>query len=545
MVININDDRMIMEFLSGRYLGAPDGHAVYMNYPLTGFLAMLYQVLPSIDWYGYFLAAVMGICVILTAYRVSGMTDEKHKKWVYGATCLGVCTFAMGREFFSITYTTVAAISASAAVFWYGTSNGSRSDVVVTAILAALTWCIRDELFFMILPAAGLIWIMRELPRNEKMWRKFVLPAAVIGTVGVCMLCNHRMYSSDEWQEYLRFNELRSDIYDYQDTYYLPGYDDYREYYDRLDLTNEERRMLIYYNFLPIEDDIGRRPVIELLEQMTEIRGDYGANEELLPLKMRIPVETKQFMKQMVTGAYGSVCNAGVIGFILLMAWLLYRRSWKQLAGTALFFCAGLGMFLAMEIRGRMPERVVYSLSLLLFVTMLLNVIWNRKEFLGQIFFKKVIFTVIMGCTAFGLFNCVKTVLENQPVIENEKELESIQSYCNEREENFYFVTGEVLDEYGGVIGFPITDNRRLNYISTGDWISYSPIEEEKLMQEGITSVARALLENDNIYLISVKDSANLQFIADYLSLRNDAEVIATEVESLSEDYAVYCFRMI
>lgn len=545
MVININDDRMIMEFLSGRYLGTPDGHAVYMNYPLTGFLAMLYQVLPSVDWYGCFLVAVMSICVILTAYRAAGMTDVKYKKWIYGFACLGVCVFAMGREFFSITYTTVAAVSGAAAVFWYGTSKGSGSDAVVTAILAALTWCIRDELFIMIMPAVGLIWLMRELPGKEKVWKKFVLPTAMIGTVGVCMLCNHIMYSSDEWQEYLRFNELRSEIYDYQDTYYLAGYDEYREYYDRLDLTNEERRMLIYYNFLLIEDDIGRERVTELLKTMTELRADYGANEELLPLKMRIPAKTKQFMKHIVTGAYGSVCNAGVIGFALLLACLLYRKRWKRLGGAAVFFCTGLGMFWIMEIRGRMPERVVYSLSLLLFTTMVLNAIWNRKEFPDHIFFKRAIFVVITGCTVFGLFNCTKTVIENQPVIENEGELENIRSYCNEREENFYFVTGEVLDEYGGVIRSPITDNRRLNYVSTGDWISYSPIEEEKLAGEGITSAAQALLENDNVYLISVKDSANLKFISDYLSFRSGAGVIAAEIESLSEEYGVYCFQII
>lgn len=543
MVININDDRMIMEFLSGRYLGVPDGHAVYMNYPLTGVLEGLYKLLPNVDWYGYFMVTVMCVCVFLVAYRIAGMADEKNKKWLYALAGLGICTFAMGREFFSITYTTVAAINGATAVFWYGTSKGRKSDVIITAILSALTWCIRDELFLMIVPAAGLIWLFRELPKKEKLWKKFVLPAAVFGSVAVCMLINQVMYSSEEWKDYQKFNELRTEIFDYQDTYYFPNYEEYAEYYDILDLTNEERRMLIYYNFTLVEDEIGSREVSELFEQMIDYRDDYGVNENLLPLRQRVPMETKELIKSTLTGAYGKLYTAAVLGFVLLICWLLYKKSWKQLTEAILFLGAGVGMFWVMEIRGRMPERVVYSLSLVLFVTMILNYLWNRNEISECKVMKPIVLVGIIGCMILGIWNCGSTMISNQPLIENDKELELIQAYCNEREENFYFVTGEVLDEYGGVIGSPIKENEPLNYISTGDWISYSPTESAKLAQEGINSVADALLNDGNVYLISVKDSANLQYISNYLSQRNESEVTAAEIESLTEEYAVYKFE--
>lgn len=543
MVININDDRMIMEFLSGRYLGVPDGHAVYMNYPLTGLLAALYRILPNVDWYGYFLVAVMSICALLVAYRIAGTASEKSKKRIYMLAAIGVCTFAMGREFFSITYTTVAAISGATAVFWYGTGKEHRSDVMITAILGVLTWCIRDELFLMIVPAAGLIWLLKQLPKKEKLWKKFVLPSAVFGSVAVCMLINQAMYSSVEWMDYQSFNELRTEIFDYQDTYYFPNYEEYAEYYDRLDLTNEERRMLIYYNFTLVEDEIGRREAIELFSQMIEYRDDYGVNEELLPLGQRIPAETKQFIRYTVTGAYGKLYSVALFGFLLLIGWLLYKKQWKPLIEAILFLGSGMAMIWVMEIRGRMPERVVYSLSLVFFVTMVLNYFWNRKSLLECKVMKPVIFAGILGCTVWGIWNCASTAIGNQPLIENERELEEIQNYCKENKESFYFVTGEVLDEYGGIIGSPIKENDQLNYISTGDWISYSPIEIEKLAQKGITSVAEALLYDENVYLISVKDSANLKYITNYLTLRNEGEVTAAEVESVNEEFAVYKFE--
>lgn len=543
MVININDDRMIMEFLSGRYLGVPDGHTVYMNYPLTGFLAVLYRILPNVDWYGYFLAAVMAACALLIIYRMMGLGEKHGKKWMYFIASFGMLCFAIGREFFSVTYTTVAAITGATAVFWYGTSHGKKKDIVITAVLAALTWCIRDELFFMILPAAGLIFLWKELPGKGKLWKKMVTPVAVFGLTGLCMLVNYGMYSGEEWQSYQTFNQLRTEIYDYQDTYYFPNYDEYTEYYERLGLTREERRMLIYYNFTLVQDEIGREEVIELFQKMIDIRSDYGVNEDLLPLRQRIPVETKDFAVHSLTGAYGKLFNLSILGFLLLTVWEIRKKDWFSLLKTLCFAGAGVGLYLVMEIRGRMPERVVYSLSLLLFTTMVLNLWWNREKLFQNRLLKNGIQAVVWGCFLVGVIGCVLTISANRPFMENEKELVQIQTYCKEHEENFYFVTGEVLDEYGGVIGSPFKNNEQLNYISTGDWISYSPTEGMKLAQKGISSVSEALLKDENVFLISVRDSANLGFITDYLSMREGYEVMPKEVEGLTEEYVVYRFE--
>ena len=41
-----------------------------------------------------------------------------------------------------------------------------------------------------------------------------------------------------------------------------------------------------------------------------------------------------------------------------------------------------------------------------------------------------------------------------------------------------------------------------MNYMSLGDWMSYSPIWKAKLDQNGIRSVKEALYQRDNVYLI-------------------------------------------
>ena len=49
-VFYLNDDVTMRSILSGAYTGTPDGHAVYMQYPLSGVLAILYRVVGFIPW---------------------------------------------------------------------------------------------------------------------------------------------------------------------------------------------------------------------------------------------------------------------------------------------------------------------------------------------------------------------------------------------------------------------------------------------------------------------------------------------------------------
>lgn len=391
----------------------------------------------------------------------------------------------------------------------------------------------------MIVPMAGLIWIFRELSQKKVFWKKLLLPAAVFGSVAVCMLWNHFMYSSPEWQEYARFNKTRTQIYDYGDTYYLPGYDEYREYYDRLELTNEERRMLIYYNFLPLQDEIST----ETFEQMVAYRGDYGLNEELPPLRQRIPMKTKEFVVHAAGGAYGVLFAAGTLGFLTLIIWLFVQKYRREALEASVYFLTGLGLFWVMELRGRIPERVIYSLSLLLFTAFICNVLWNREKFSESKVWKNALAVGIVICSLFGIYRCGVTVLENQQMIEGQKELTQVQDYCNQQKEKFFFVTGDVLSGYGEVITLSARDNRQLNYISMGDWISYSPLERKRIAQENIDSVADALLNREDIYVIAEQESVSLQFVVDYLVQRSGHEITAEQVDAITEKYAVYRFR--
>ena len=50
-----NDDVWLKAIASGSITGFPDGHLIYIMYPLGGFLAFLYGLKPNVAWYDFML----------------------------------------------------------------------------------------------------------------------------------------------------------------------------------------------------------------------------------------------------------------------------------------------------------------------------------------------------------------------------------------------------------------------------------------------------------------------------------------------------------
>ena len=70
------------DILSGAYAGVPDGHAVYMKYPLTGMLSLLYRLTGKIPWFSAFLAGCFLLSASLVIGELVGRTDlPAMKTW--------------------------------------------------------------------------------------------------------------------------------------------------------------------------------------------------------------------------------------------------------------------------------------------------------------------------------------------------------------------------------------------------------------------------------------------------------------------------------
>ena len=74
-VFYLNDDVTMRSILSGSYTGVPDGHVVYMKYPLTGMLSLLYRLTDKLPWLELFFAG----CLIWAVAEMVSVGKGKEK----------------------------------------------------------------------------------------------------------------------------------------------------------------------------------------------------------------------------------------------------------------------------------------------------------------------------------------------------------------------------------------------------------------------------------------------------------------------------------
>lgn len=539
MVLSLNDDRLIMEFLSGRYTGVPQGYGIHVKYPLSWLIAILYKMAPDYDWYGYTMLGLIALSVLLVGFRVERLTKESENRRLWWIACVpAVALFAVGTQMITITYSTVAAIMGAAILFLYGTSDGRKADVIVLGILSALTWCLRYHLFYMILPAAGLIWLYRDAFCKKPVLQKFAVPTAVLLCVGGSMLLNHVMYSSPEWQEFEKFNNSRITIYDNPNDYYFPPYEEKQQYYEDVGLKNVERRLLIYYGLLLGRDEIPT----DTFHRMVEIRKNYGDNETEY-LSTRFLTGTKSFAKRVLKGECGAVFYVSAVGFAFLLVLLLRKKNRQEFLKVALFYACPLAIFWAMEMNGRMPERVIYSLSVMIFMCMVTAFFWERELLPSGKGWKMGMTAAAAVLAVIGITGMWNARQNNVPERALNREKDAVVRYCNARSENFYYISTGYLCTSGYNFSFGKVDNSRMNYMSTGDWVSYSPLQRERLESEGWDSAVDSLLTGDNVYMIC-GDDKYLAYFRDYLEYRCGKLVVPVVQEKLESNLNVYRFEM-
>lgn len=535
MIFTMNDDRMLMEFLSGRYLGYPEAHSIYMNYPLTLLIKWLYEIAPQFDWYSFTLIGIQALCVGLLLVRFWNFRKSQKEQYRCLFMAAAVLLFAIGHNFAALTFSTVAAVTGVTTLVWYGTSRGTRTDVLISGLLAALTWCIRDELLIMILPAAGLIWLFRDFSKESSIPRKFAVPLCVLVCVGGCILWDSIAYSSADWKKFNTYNmETQTEIYDYLSDYYFPDYEQNREYFEAAGITNEERRILIYASFLYAQDELST----ETLDKLVQLRENYG-NTESIAWNVRVKSGTGYFLEHLREGRYGIRLQFAAAGFVLALVVFAYQKDKKAFWQTMVIAVTMCLIVWLMELRGRVPQRVADSLSMMSFAMMSLCWIWKIEELQKSKVFLHVFSVAVILLGVCGAVSVGRSIGQAAEIRKTNLEYDKIREYCQTHQDNFYIVSIGSLNRYGINVNVGTVDHSQNNYISAGDWMAYSPIQLERLEQAGISSAAESLLRDDSVYIISDEDNY-LNYAVDYLESRFQKEINAKKIDVVKEGCFVY-----
>lgn len=533
-VYGIIDDRSMMEIVSGQYLGYPDAHTIFLGWWYSLFLTALYRIVPEMDWYALCYILLQGMCLSLLLFRFLGKCGGIRKKLFCSVSLLLLFTALALQAAVQLTFTTTAAILGMTVIFWYMTAETIRlCDWLLLFALCFLTEQIRSSVFFMILPVCGILWLFRIRKASERTFWHLLIPASAVAAVLIAGESGMRIgYGSGDWSDYQTYNQNRSAVYDYSN-YTFPLYEGAEEFYGSIGIEEKSRaRTLMNYNYTADE------------KITPEFFGDYiEAYKNAFPetdggtAKLRASI--KEYVQGVWSGRFHLLHLFALVLYALLIVRACLRKEWEFCQkAVAVGGIQGL-LWLYLIYEGRMPDRVIFCMNLMLSVTALLLLgealtglrpdARLRRAGAAACF----LFLLLL---ASGQFREIRT--QNQEMSVRNESVEKLKEYCMEHPENFYFndVTSLAFSTWNVCLWRK--EPYRMNYMSLGDWMSYSPVWKEKLEQNGISSVKEALYGQDSVYLICSYDKG-LEYL---VSLYDNVD--CEEVDKISE-FHIYSLQFL
>ena len=521
-VYGIIDDRSMMEIVSGQYLGMPDPHTIFMGYWYSLFLTGLYTVLPNVDWYAFCYIVMQVMCMILILFRLVRERERKWEKVLCAVLALSSFAAFGVQATVQLSFTTTAAVLGVTVVFLYATAEKLEwKDAAFLFFLLFLTSQVRFDIFCMTVPVCAVLWFYRVAVQGQRDRIQFLMPAAALAVLALAMLGNLAGYGSAEWRAYKSYDNSRTAIYDFPD-YTFPEYEGAEELYSSVGIETKSRaRTLINYNYTA-DDQITPeffRDYIEAYQKM------YSSEQTVV---QRLIQSVKDYLKGVRDNRFYMQHLLGLAMYAGLVILALWKKEWGLLAKT---LCTGgiQGiMWIYLLYKGRIPDRVIYSMNLMLLVTVFLlwREIFPRISLPGAARKAGVVACMFLLCYLAGA-QTAKFRGKSQELSRWNQNIESLKEYCMEHPDNFYFndVTSLAFTTYN--VRLWRDQPFVMNYMSLGDWMSFSPIWKKKLEQEGIESVKEALYGRNNVYLICSFDKG-LEYL---VSLYPNVE--CTEVDDI------------
>ena len=421
-----------------------------------------------------------------------------------------------------LSFTTTAAVLGVTVVFLYATAEKLEwKDAAFLFFLLFLTSQVRFDIFCMTVPVCAVLWIFRVAVQGQRERIQFLMPAAALVVLTLAMLGNLAGYGSAEWRAYKSYDNSRTAIYDFPD-YTFPEYEGAEELYSSVGIETKSRaRTLINYNYTA-DDQITPeffRDYIEAYQKM------YSSEQTVV---QRLIQSVKDYLKGVRDNRFYMQHLLGLAMYAGLVILALWKKEWGLLGKT---LCTGgiQGiMWIYLLYKGRIPDRVIYSMNLMMLVTafLLWREIFPRISLPGAARKAGVVACMFVLCYLAGA-QTAKFRGKNQELSRWNQNIESLKEYCMEHPDNFYFndVTSLAFTTYN--VHLWRDQPYVMNYMSLGDWMSFSPIWKKKLEQEGIESVKEALYGRNNVYLICSFDKGLEYLVSLYLNVE------CTEVDDI------------
>ncbi|MCD7760176.1 MAG: hypothetical protein LUH16_00130 [Clostridiales bacterium] len=496
----VNDDLAMIAILNGSYTGTPEAHCAMMGYPLSLLIASLYSLCNSVGWYQVVMVACIYIAIASILWRVLQRLPERPV--LSCVLVISAVTMLWVFRIMRFTYSTGAAFLLASTILCFALQTGEEDTkpgyLINILLLFFLAHNLRHQFGYLAIPFVGVLWLAkhwRELFSSKKCW---IVPLAAALVFGLSCGADELAYL--DWSEFYEYNEAR---YTLQDYYGVPDYDECAELISSYGLTEDEYNMIANYDYCLLE-----KYSPELMEELSEY---VLSSQEDAGLISTLKSTVKKTLNYYLVSKLSSV-NALVACSYLLPALLLVcsvalsikDRKWYIVFPFLLLFGIGCS-WLLIAYMGRFPIRVQTSLRLLTIAASLAGLILLFRErplrFGGERFRRWAPILLAAVCVA----SAGKWFLYTMNYQQEPRDVAvDYEVYAAEHPENIYFRETRSAKTSTYMTEFP---RQPVNLISTGSWIAYSPLYEEKLAYLGLEDgISRDTLLEDNVYLICRED---------------------------------------
>lgn len=512
LVYDTNDDT-IMASLSYGYYGVPEGKLIYIHPLLGTFMAALQRTVPAFPWYYLVELGILGLSITALYWMV--LRKKKIKQVLPEVAVLTV--LLVQTMLFRLQYTKIAGCASAAGMLlmfqaaedrrrWWGYLPG--------ILLSLLGFCLRDTAFAMVMipmVGVGMQLLLRCRIKEEKRGGALVLCfLSLFALCGLLIWNKNQSYSDARWQNYQKYNRLRTELMDYG----FPDYSENRSLYESLGITEEDLTLYKSWDFGDPE-----RFTVEKMQALCQAKKATGFSlRELL-----------SSAKASVRGLMSYDFAAGVLVAALLAFTFGGRKSLPLTLYEllALFGTETWMMYTGRGLRERVDGALVISVCMVLLIICCRGT-ENKMSRRGC----ALLAAAIVLCQVPDFLARKDDAMERYV---GAAHLQAAFQVMSKDKDTFYFTRTDELPP-GRMPGRQGNFGYYSNIGTLGGWLTQSPYILERNAAYRITNPFRDMVNSDSIRLVS----NDIQPVLNYIRRYYAPNARAIEVDSIRGEYAVW-----
>ncbi len=527
-----NDDLYLSEIVSGIMTGKPEGQLLHISY-LTGmFISRLYMIWPSVSWYGIFLFSLMYGSIVSAFAFMLFRADKVICKIIMAIVAdYMICSFFFC-HLVEIQYTTVTIVVGATALVAFILAKdcenvkGYIKNNLVSFLFFFLSFSIRDKACIMLLPVFFFFGMAKFL-KNKKMFKPLLAYAISLIAIMALLFGIERMaYSSERWTEFEKYNSAREQVMDY--TAY-PDYEEYRQVYEDLGISEKSHASLPRYQLL-LDENVNA----DFMMQMEEITAENKKFDLGWAIKHFITLHTTSYIDRPINIIVYFM-------YIVVIGLAIFSKKHKALYDVLALFLGRMFIWAYLMYIGRIMTRItqgIYMLELMvLFAVLVSNVLWvgQKKEKQRTLVVATVcaLAGTVFICHRWGLPYSENIFYYNQSQMAYATCYKEVREYCEQSPEKLFLADTYSFSYFTEDI-FIQPKYSASNFIMLGSWTANSPWTDCVAERYQIKSYEEAAIMQDNVYFI-VMDSeiTPWQYLEDYYTEKYPGSV--TEIEEVLE----------